>query len=175
MAQIPERLVNFRCYGGTGGLEFLGVTDVELPKFEAIVEKISGAGIAGEYDSPVIGHFGSQTVKVKLRAVTVAALNLLAPVYQVLDMRGSVQYQDPALGALTTQPARFEVRGQLKSFEPGKFEPGKPMDTSFELECAVIRLALAGVPVVEIDKFNMIYSVAGTDYLRGVRVDLGGV
>jgi hypothetical protein len=30
VALIPERLVNFRCYGG-GALELLGMTDVELP------------------------------------------------------------------------------------------------------------------------------------------------
>ncbi|UTW68684.1 phage major tail tube protein [Anaerobacillus sp. HL2] len=33
--------------------------DVQLPSLEAMTETVKGAGIAGEVDSPVIGHFGS--------------------------------------------------------------------------------------------------------------------
>lgn len=173
--QIPEKLVNFRCYAGAGALEFLGMTDVELPKFDPLVEKIAGAGIAGEYDSPVIGHFQSQSVKLKWRTVTAAALGLLAPVQHALDIRGSVQLQDPGAGTLITQPFRLEVRGQVKSQGLGKLEPGKPMDADSEIECAVVRISINGVLLVELDKFSMVYRVNGVDYLRGVRIDLGGV
>jgi P2 family phage contractile tail tube protein len=175
VALVPERLVNFRCYGGTGALEFLGMTDVELPKFDAMTEKIMGAGIAGEYDSPVLGHFGSQTAKLKWRTMTPAASGLLAPVQHALSIRGSIQIQDPMLGVLLTQAIVVEVRGQMKTFGPGKLEPGKPMETESEIECAVVRISIAGVPVVELDKFNFRYVVNGVDYLAGPRVDMGGV
>lgn len=173
--QIPEKLINFRAYGGVGSLEILGMTDIELPKFEAITDTISGAGIAGEYDSPVIGHFKSMTVKLKWRTFTKFAISLLAPVQQTFDLRASVQTQDPMLGVLTTDPWRVELRGQPKGLEPGKLEPGKPTDATCEIEVAKMIISNAGVPLVEIDKFNMIYRVGGFDYLRGVRVDLGGV
>lgn len=175
MAQIPERLVNFRCFGGAGATELIGMTDVELPKFEAMTEKISGAGIAGEYDSPVLGHFGSMTVKLKWRAVNENQLSLLAPVLQVLDLRGSIQIQDPGLGQLLTQALRVEVRGQLKSGGLGKFEPGKPMETETEIEVATIRISLEGVPKIELDKFSSRFVVDGVDYLQKVRIDTGGV
>lgn len=175
MPQIPEKLVNFRAYGGVGSLEVLGLTDIELPKFEAITDTIAGAGIAGEYDSPVIGHFKSMTVKLKWRTFTRFAVALLAPVQQTFDFRASVQVQDPMLGALDTDAWRVEVRGQPKGMEPGKLEPGKPTDATCEIEVAKIILSNAGVPIVELDKFNMIYKVNGFDYLRKIRVDLGGV
>lgn len=172
--QIPERLVNFRCYAGPAA-EFLGMTDVELPSFEAMTETISGAGIAGEYASPVLGHFASQTVKLKWRTITAAALSLLAPVRQVFDVRGSIQLQDPGLGLLVTQALRVECTGQVKSQNPGKLEPGKVMGVETDVELAVVRISLDNVPIIELDKFNMIFRVNGVDYLQKVRTDMGGV
>jgi P2 family phage contractile tail tube protein len=174
--QIPDKIVNFEVYAGTGGAKLLGVgPSVELPSFEAMTETIKGAGIAGEIDSPVLGHFGSQTAKITWRAITAAGLSLLAPVLHTLDIRGSVQTQDPGLGSVLTIPARFEVRGLTKTFALGKLEPGTVMDTETEIECTVIRLTLNSVSIVELDKFNNVFKVLGEDYLRQVRIDLGGV
>jgi P2 family phage contractile tail tube protein len=172
--QIPERLVNFRAYNGPAA-EFLGLTDVELPSFESMTETISGAGIAGEYAAPVLGHFASQVVKLKWRAPTAAALGLLAPIRHVLDIRGSISMQDPMLGSLLTQSMRIECTGQVKHGGLGKLEPGKVMASDVDLECAVIRVSIDDVIVVELDKFNMIFKVLGVDYLAKVRRDVGGV
>lgn len=174
MPLIPERLTNFRCYGGDA-LEFIGLSDVELPSFESMTETISGAGIAGEFSSPVLGHFSSQMVKIKWRTVTVQGLALLAPVRQVLDLRGSIQVQDPMHGILVSKALRVECTGQVKGTTLGKLEPGKVMGSETDMELAVIRIALDGVPLVEIDKFNMIFRVDGVDYLQKVRQDMGGV
>jgi hypothetical protein len=56
----------------------------------------------------VLGHFASQTVKLKWRTVTRGRCSLLAPVRQVFDIRGSIQVQDPPLGQLITQAMRVE-------------------------------------------------------------------
>jgi P2 family phage contractile tail tube protein len=171
---IPERLVNFRCYGSDAS-EFFGMTDVELPAFDAMTETISGAGIAGEYASPVLGHFGSQMVKLKFRTATAAALSLIAPVRQVFDIRGSIQLQDSQGGPLTTQALRVECSGQVKASTMGKLEPGKVMGGEVDMEIATIRISIDGESIIELDKFNMIFKINGFDYLRQTRVDLGGV
>lgn len=170
---IPEKLVNFMAWAGGGQTMFLGLTDAELPAFAPMTEKVAGAGIAGEYDSPVIGHFGSQSVKLKFRTPTVEALALLRPIQHDIDLRGSVQITDAQLGTLLTQPLRVNVRGQAKDLEPGKLEPGKPMDTSAEIEVAYLKIWLAGIAIVELDKFNMKFVVNGVDYLASVRGDTG--
>ncbi len=174
MAQIPERLINFRCYAGPAA-EFLGMTDVELPAFELMTETISGAGMAGEYASPVLGHFASMQVKLKWRAVTAEMLGLLAPSREVFDVRGSIQLQDPMLGQLVTRALRVECTGQLKGLNPGKLEPGKVMAAEVDVEIATIRISLDDVPIIELDKFNFIFKVNGVDYLAQVRRDMGGV
>lgn len=175
MPQIPERLVNFSVYGGPGSVQLIGMATVDLPSFEPMKETISGAGIAGEYESPVIGHFGSQMVKLTWRTVTLQGLALLAPTRQVLDIRGSIQHQDPMLGTLSTVALRVECTGQAKNSTLGKFEVGKVMGAELDLECAVIRVSIEGAPVIEIDKFNMIYRTFGVDHLAKVRRDVGGV
>lgn len=175
MLQIPERLSNFRVYSGTASLEEVGLSDVELPSFDALTENISGVGIAGELESVVLGHFKSMTVKLKWLALTATALRLLKPINQSLDIRGSIQVQDPALGALGTLPLRVTCRGQIKKLGLGKFEPGKRMDSDTELEVQAISIFHAGVAVIELDKLNMIFKVDGVDYLRSVRQDMGGI
>lgn len=175
MPLIPERLVNFNVYGGPGALQFLGMATVELPSFEAMTETIMGAGIAGEYASPVLGHFASQMVKLAFRAVTPQQLALLAPVRHVLDIRGSIQQQDARLGLITSSSVRVECSGQSKLTTLGRFEPGKLMGAELDLEVATIRIALEGVPIIELDKFNMVFRVNGVDYLAKVRADVGGV
>ena len=173
---IPERLVNFRIYGGAAKNEMLGVTDLTLPDFDALTDKISGAGIAGEIDSVVIGHFGSQVLNLKWRALTKAGITgLMAPVPQVLDCRASVQSQDKGNSSLVTDAWRVEVRGMVKTFKLGKLEPGKQMDTSSDVEVQAITISNAGMQLVQLDKLNMIYIVGGVDYLQKVRIDLGGV
>lgn len=173
MPQIPERLVNFNAYNGAA--QFLGLADVELPAFEAMTETIAGAGIAGDYQSPVMGHFASQMVKLAWRTITQEGLALIAPVRHVLDIRGSVQVQDPMRGTLTTEAWRVECTGQTKRHTLGKLEPGKVMGAECDLEVAVIRISREGVPLIELDKFNMIFKVNNVDYLAKVRRDVGGV
>jgi uncharacterized protein len=173
--QIPERLVNFNVYGGPAANVFLGLATVDLPSFEVMKETISGAGIAGEYGSPVLGHFASQEVKLSFRTPTKSQMDMLAPTSQRFDIRGSIQLQDPMQGSVLTQPIAVECRGQVSSLVLGKLEPGKVMGAELTLECAVIRVKLNNVALVEIDKFNNVFKVNGFDFLASVRRDLGGV
>ena len=171
---IPEKLVNFRVFAGPASAEQLALTDVELPKFEALTETIKGAGIAGEYDSPVIGHFKSMSAKLKYRVPLAQNLALLAAVAQSLQLYGAVQQYDASGNVLSISQLRISITGETKSFEPGKFEPGKPTEASCEIEIAYIKISVDGVTIVELDKLNMKFAINGVDYLQATRVALGG-
>lgn len=64
---VPEKLINFRVYNESEDL--LGLADVTLPSFESMTETIKGAGLAGEIDSPVLGHYGSMEVEFNWRTL----------------------------------------------------------------------------------------------------------
>lgn len=52
---VPERLINFRVY--VNGNNQAGVATVDLPDLEFMTDTVSGAGIAGEVDSPILAIY----------------------------------------------------------------------------------------------------------------------
>ena len=170
--ELPEILQNFRVYE-SGGNDLKGVVDVTLPSLESLTESVKGAGIAGEYETPVVGHYKSMTVSLKYRTATAGLLALSAPKIHALDLRGAIQSRDDASGTLRTVPMRVAVRCSPKKTEPGKFEVGAGMDASNEFECTYLKITLDGKDMVEIDKLNYKCVIDGTDYLSEIRSALG--
>lgn len=98
--QIPERLINFRCY--RNGTDLLGVATVTLPQFQAMTDTVSGAGIAGEVETPVLGHYSSITTTVAFRTITADVTALASQMAHPLDFRGSQQVYDASSGKFVT-------------------------------------------------------------------------
>ena len=172
--QIPEKLGNFKIYGGQAQVEQIGIATVTLPAFEALTETISGAGLAGEWESPTLGQFKSMMLGLKFRVFTKQSGGLLAPGIVVLSAYNSVQSQDPVLGTLYTSPWRVDVRGLVKKLDMGKLEPGKVTDQEVEVEIIAIVVSYEGAEIVMLDKPSNVFRVNGKDYLSSVRSDLGG-
>jgi P2 family phage contractile tail tube protein len=169
--QVPEKLINYRLYND--GNDLLGVADLELPDIEWMTETISGAGIAGEVDSPVLGHFKSLSLKLKWRTVTEKAAELARSKAHHFDCRGSIQRYDAGEGEYRNYPVKCVVKGIPKKVGLGKFEPGKPQDGESEFECVYLKLWIDGKEMIEIDKYNFIAVVDGVDYLADTRGHLG--
>lgn len=169
--QVPEKLINFKAYNE--GSDLIGVVDVELPSLEAMTETVSGAGIAGEIDSPTLGHYGSMTCRINFRTVTKAAASLAAQRAHQLEFRGSQQIYDAGAGRYSTQSVKVVVKAIPKVVELGNLTVGAPTETGNEFEVNYMKLWVAGEELVEIDKYNFIARIAGEDYLSSVRDDLG--
>lgn len=171
MNQVPEKLINFRVY--EDGVDLLGTADVELPALEAMTETVKGAGIAGEVESPVLGHFGSMTCTINWRTVTKPTLRLAQQRVHNLDFRGATQVLDAGSGQYRVQPLRVSVRCLPKTTELGKLDVGTTADASNELEVIYLSVSLDGKKILEIDKYNYICMIDGVDYLKKVREALG--
>lgn len=154
------------------GSEYMGVADVDLPDLESLSETISGAGIAGEVDSPTIGQFSSMTTTIKWRVLERLNFKLARQELQNIDFRGSIQSYNTA-GTYEQVPLRVTIRGLPKNTPLGSMSVGGVMDNSNELEVTYIKILLNGETVVEIDKFNFICVIDGEDYLAKVRENLG--
>ncbi len=173
--QTPEKLINFRIYSGEAQKSnaLLGLADVELPSLEWMTETISGAGVAGEVDSPTIGHFKSMTLKMKWRSLTPSAVDLAKSRAHHFDCRGSIQQFDAGKGTFANYPVKCVVKGIPKKIGLGKFEPGKPQDNESEFECIYLLVTINNKETIEIDKYNYIAKVNGDDALQQVRDHLG--
>jgi P2 family phage contractile tail tube protein len=169
---IPTQNINFAVYNGESQ-DMLGIAEVTLPTFEAMSETISGAGIAGEIDMPVLGHFGGMTVELSWRTVTPDVITLSEQKAHRLDLRGSQERYDEQSGDIGSAPIKISVVTVPKSINLGNLNVGANADASTELECTYIKIWLDGKEAAELDKFNYIYRVNGVDYLESVRRDLG--
>ena len=168
---IPALLTDAALY--KDGVGQLGVGSIEMPDFEFMTESIAGLGIAGEVDAPVVGHMKSMTIKFKWNTCTPSATSLLAPEAHQLEIYASVQVYDAGSGTYEHQPVKVVCKCPPKKVGIGKMEPGKKMEPETELEIYYIKLWQGGQEMVEVDKFNYIFSVLGVDYLAKVRANLG--
>jgi uncharacterized protein len=168
---VPEKLNDFRVY--FNGSNLAGTADIQLPSFEQITETIKGAGIAGEYESPTLGHFQSMKLTINWRILNEDVISLIAPVVGSFDCRGANQVLDAATGQYSMVPCRVLVRGVANKNELGKMEKGSPYDASSEIEIAYIKIDINGKTLVELDKLNYKFVVNGKDYLADVRKALG--
>lgn len=168
---VPERLNNFKLYNGTNSL--VGIVDVELPSLEAMTDTVSGAGIAGEIDSPTVGHFGSMTMTVNFRTITGDVVSLAEQRAHDLTARGSMQIYDAGTGEYKFVNVRVVVKAIPKNLGLGTFAVASATDTSHEFEINYIKMDLDGREVLEIDKLNFKAVINGKDYLSAVRQFLG--
>ena len=171
--QIPERLIGFRAYVD-GSPDASGIVDVELPSLEAMSDTISGAGIAGEIESPTLGQFGAMGITINWRVVTAPGLRLLAQQYRPIEFRGGIQYTDPASGQLKPVTLRVATRAMPKNLSLGSLTVASAMDSSIEMEVPYLRIDIDGKLAFELDKFNYVFNPDGTgDVLAAVRTAMG--
>jgi P2 family phage contractile tail tube protein len=171
MPTIPEKLINYTVF--KDGSTYLGTADVTLPTIEALTETLRGAGIAGEIDSPTLGHYASMTTTLNWRTITREKMQLHAPVSHQLDFRAAQQIYNSSAGTVSSQGVRVTVKAMPKSGDLGKLDPSTTTDSSNELEVTYLKVVIDGVTELEIDKFNFKAVIGGVDYLAQVRSQLG--
>lgn len=165
---IPEKLSNFNVYKENDKL--VGVSgEITLPSLEAMTETISGAGIAGEYESPTPGHFGSMELEIPFRTVHDMSFNLFQEIGKSIILRGAQQIYDVAAGEYQTKALKITLRGHPKNLNLGTMAVGQPTETTPAIEVVYLKVEIDGVEVLEVDKLDMIYRVHGVDLLAEVR------
>lgn len=168
---VPEKLINFRVYNN--GADLVGSADVTLPKLNAMTQTVKGAGIAGEIDSPVLGHYSSTEVEINFRNIDKDSITLASPKGHHLDIRGAQQVYDSSTGEYVVKKVKLVVRGVPKTDDLGKLDVGATTDTKLTLECDYVKLSIDGETQIELDKYNYIANIGGVDYLADVRDALG--
>lgn len=170
--KVSERLIHFRVYND--GNDMLGIATVDLPEITPMSDTVSGAGIAGEVESGILGHFESMTTTFTWRTIERKAISLCSQrKAHAVEVRGSQQVYDAATGTYSTVPVRASMRISLKSAPLGTFKPGATTDTEQEFEVLYLKLYVDGKETLEIDKYNFIAKINGVDDLASVRKDLG--
>jgi P2 family phage contractile tail tube protein len=172
MSVIPEKINDFRVFLN-GSPDLKGVADLQLPSFDAMTETISGAGVAGEYESVSFGHFQSMKFTINWRMITNELTEFLKPEALQIDCRLANQEYDQTTGRHQFKPNRVVVKGHVTKNDLGKAAKGSAYEGSTEVEVVYIKLEREGKTLVELDKINYIYVVDGVDYMADIRQALG--
>ena len=170
--QIPERLVNYMAYDEDDNM--LGTVDVTLPDLAYITETISGAGIAGSYDSPTVGHFQSLGIGLNFRALDEKVLAMLGPNMGLITCRGSIQFLDAVSRKQVKKQVKIVTDAFPKGVNLGTLNPATAMGTTTTHEVTYIKVYLDNREFIEIDKINFICRINGVDYLQEVAQHMRG-
>lgn len=169
--RIPERLINFRIYNE--GNDLLGVANVDLPEIVSMTDTISGAGIAGEMETPILGHFGSMATTINWRTIEPDAIKLCQQKLHTIDCRGAQQVNNVGAGELDVSAIRASMKVIPKNTNLGSFAPNTQTGTGQTFEVAYLKLYIDDKEVLELDKLNYVANFGGTDVLSKVRSALG--
>lgn len=169
LAGIPEVINDFNLY--LRGNKLGGQTgEVALPDFEAITATISGAGILGEFESAVTGHFGSMEQEIPFRCICKDYFELIDTTTAVeLTLRGAIQQTDPTTQGVKYVGMRVVFRGRCKKIKIGTVKQREGMDSAIAIELTYVLIEMDGKKKIELDKINPKYVVNNKDLLAQIR------
>lgn len=156
------------------GTKLLGVSEeVTLPNFEALTETLSGAGILGEIDEPILGHFGASEIEIPFRTLNKDMFRIANMQTAVsLTLRMSTQTINESDMVTDFMPSRIVIKGKNKALTGGKVKQGSGTGSSLKVEILYILVEVDKQPKFELDKLNFVYKVDGNDLLQKVRAQV---
>lgn len=171
MPNFDESVINFAVY--EDGVEYVGMAGVTLPNLSAIVQTLSGAGIAGNVEVPVLGHYDVMSLTLNFRTTTEHSVRLSEPRRHNIDLRMAQQIEDTVAGEVKVQSIKHVLVVVPKTDTGGTIAPAAPTNGSGEYSVRYWATYIDGAKVREIDPLNFICEVNGVDYLADVRKAIG--
>lgn len=171
MPNFDESVINFAVYEDS--VEYVGMAGVTLPNLAAIVQTLSGAGIAGNVEVPVLGHYDVMSLTLNFRTTTEHSMRLSEPRRHNIDLRMAQQIEDTVAGEVKVQRIKHVLVVVPKTDTGGTVAPAAPTNGSGEYSVRYWATYIDGAKVREIDPLNFICEVNGVDYLADVRKAIG--
>ena len=171
MNLVPAFLEDFFCF--REGNRIPGTVDVTLPKITPKSVTASGAGIAGDMDMPTKGQTENMETGITFRTTTEEVVALSQCKSTLVEFRGAQFVYNTGTGEYEKNPCAVVMRIMPKETDLGKFASAESTESKITANVAYLKVTIDGKKMVEIDKFNYIHYVYGTDYLADVRSMLG--
>ncbi len=154
-------------------VDLLGIANVTLPDVSFKMVTLSGAGMAGDQEVPLVGMLNSMTLGMKFTSVTDDSVRLMAPKKHQIDLRVSEQGWETEQAEVLFGADKFSLIILPKLTRHGQIAPFTAADVSGEYAVLYYAGYRDGVQLWEIDKMNPKFVVQGVDYLAPVRQALG--
>ena len=171
MPKLDEAVINYAVY--ENNVDMLGSAKATLPDLTSLTQTISGAGLAGNIEAIIKGHFDVMSLTLNFRTTSRTAIALSRQEAHTIDLRVALQVRDTVTRAITTQNVKHIMVVFPKSYKSGTVAPASSMDGSGEYAVHYWATYIDGVKLLEIDPINFICLIDGVDYLADVRKALG--
>lgn len=171
MPKQPEAYIDFEVYENS--VNYLGISSAVMPSINYITQQITGAGISGNIDAVLIGMVDAMSTTLNFRSATDSAVTLLKPEKHTLDLRVAEQHWNTMNTERNVVADKYVMVCVPKNFAPGTVAPASLADTNLEMSVTYYAGYRDGKKLWEIDPFNYICNIGGTDYMADVRKALG--
>jgi len=171
MPEQPVAYLNLEVYEDS--VNFVGVAKVSLPDITFKVETISGAGMLGDLEVPLIGMLENMVLGIDFLSTTDAAVKLMSPRKHQIDLRAAEENWNVEQAEVGTWADRFVFVAMPKGIKPGGIAPSTKADSSGEFDVYYYAAYRDGEQLWEIDKRSMKCVIGGFDYMAEVRKALG--
>lgn len=168
---MDESIINFAVYEDS--VEYVGMANATMPSLNALIQSVSGAGIAGNIEAVILGHFDAMTLGLSFRTVNQQTIRLSEPRRHTIDLRVAQQVEDTVAGEIKVQAVKHIMVVVPKTDNAGTVAPASPNDGSGEYAVRYWATYIDGALVREVDQLNFRCFVNGKDYLEPVRRALG--
>ncbi len=168
---LRSNLIIYEVYYGSSRL--LGTSTIDLPELNYINAEVSGAGIAGDFNMVSPGMMDNLELTLHWRTPHKDVSKLLAFEAHTLTLRGALNNYETASGVPIQEAIKIVVRGLPQKMTLGKFERATETESESTLNLDYIKITVGGKELLEYDKFNFVFRVNGTDYMRGTRTAIG--
>ena len=118
---MDQSIINFKVYEDS--VEYVGMAQATLPDLTALTQSISGAGIAGNVEAVILGHFDAMTLGLNFRTVTAQSVKLSEPRRHTIDLRVAQQDEDVVAGEVVVRAVKHIFVVIPKSDKGGTVAP----------------------------------------------------
>ena len=169
----PAAIINLEVYEDSVNL--LGVAKVTLPSITYPTVSISGAGMMGNMEVPLLGMVDAMTTSIEFLDASnaQAAVLLSEPRKHQLEMRVAMEHWNVEQAEVGSWADRYLMVCHPKVFNPGTFAPMSAAGASNEFAVYYYAGFRDGKQLWEIDKRSMKCIINGVDYMASVRKALG--
>lgn len=168
---MDQSIINFAVY--EDGSEYVGLAKATLPDLTALTQSISGAGIAGNVEAVILGHYDAMTLTLSFRTTTKQSIKLSEPRRHNIDLRVAQQDENTTKGEIEVRAVKHILVVVPKVDKGGSIAPASQSDGSGEYAVRYWATYIDGKKYREIDPLNFKCYINGTDYLADVRSALG--
>lgn len=168
---IPEAIYNFNIYDETSYRLLCTGPEISMPDLQNKTVTVSGGGILGEIDSPLIGQYADIEFEIPYRMLGEESFQFMKKQTKgtSIIIRGAMQVTNPKTHEIQFKKIRVIIRGRNKGNNLGKMKQGESMDGGLKIGVTYLKVEIEGANMFELDKFNDTLVVDGEDQLKEIR------